>query len=178
MQGHRTPSRPTSTTTTPLLDHPRQKKRLKLRKELSVIGGLGLVICQTIGSGLFITSSGVLKYSKSFGLTMVLWLVGGLIAYMSSLCYLELALLVKKSGGTYIYIKEAYSFGRKKPWMDAFGSMCGFLVGWSDVLLLQPLGHAIGLLTFGRYLCKPFFIDCQETPLYAAKMFGLFALSV
>ena len=97
--------------------------------------------------------------------------------YISSLCFLELSLLVKKSGSTYIYIKEAYSLGRTRPWMDTFGSLCGFVVAWTDVLILQPLGLSIISLTIGKYVCKPFFIHCQEMPIYAVRMVALFSLS-
>ena len=97
--------------------------------------------------------------------------------YISSLCYLELSLLVKKSGSTYIYIKEAYSLGRTRPWMDTFGSLCSFVVAWTDVLILQPLSLSIVSLTIGKYVCKPFFIHCQEMPIYAVRMVALFSLS-
>ena len=136
-----------------------------------------LVINTAMGSGVFITASEILHHTGSFGLTMVLWLVGGLMAYAGSLCYLELGLLLRKSGGTYLFIKEAYSFGRRKPWMDTFGSMCGFMFGWSNVALGEPLAMAIVLLSLGNYACRPFFIGCQEMPIYAVKFFALFALS-
>ena len=94
----------------------------------------------------------------------------------ASWCYLELALLVKKSGATYIYIKEAYSFGRTKPWLEGVGSMMSFLMVWTDIMIIQPVGGGIGYLVIGRYICRPFFINCQEMPSYAVKIFGLFFL--
>ena len=97
--------------------------------------------------------------------------------YMASLCYLELALLIKKSGSTYIFVTEAYSFGRRKAWMAMFGSMYGFLMVWTDILIGQPVGVAVVLLAMGRYLCRPFFINCEEMPINAVKMFAMFALS-
>ena len=99
------------------------------------------------------------------------------MAYTGSLCYLEMALLLKKSGGTYVFIKEAYSFGRKKPWMENFGSLMAFMYCWSTVAIGEPLGYAIILLALGRYVCRPFFINCQEMPIYAVKFFALSTLS-
>ena len=61
--------------------------------------------------------------------------------------------------------------------MDTFGSLCGFLVSWNDNLIGQPVGLAITLLTLGQYICKPFFINCSEMPVFAVKMFALSALS-
>ena len=157
---------------------PKPHKKINLRKELTIVSGTALILNQSIGSGIFISSSNVLKYSRSFGLTLVLWAVGGLIVYGASLCYLELALLVKKSGSTYIYIKEAYSFGRRKPWMDTFGSLCGFLIAWVAVIIIEPVAIAITLMTLGRYICQPFFIDCPEMLISAVKMFALCALGM
>lgn len=108
---------------------------------------------------------------------MVLWVVGALIAYFGSLCFLEMALLLKKSGGLYLFVKEAYSFGRSKPWMNTFGSMFAFMYIWSSVMIANPLGFAIVLLSMGRYVCRPFFLDCPEMPIYPVRFFGLSAMS-
>lgn len=99
------------------------------------------------------------------------------MATFSSLCYLELALLVKKSGGTYVFIKEAYSFGRTRPWMEGVGSAMSFLMVWTDLVVVTPVGGAVAYRVIGRYLCRPFFLNCQEMPNYAVKMFALFILS-
>ena len=115
---------------------------------------------------------------RSFGLSMVLWVGGALMVYSASLCYLELALMVKKSGSTFIFIKEAYSFTLTKPWMKRFGSLLAFVMLWSDIGICQPIGSAIPLLALGRYLCRPFFMECNTMPIYAVKMFSLSALSM
>lgn len=153
-------------------------KKGTLAKELSFISATALVLNIIIGAGVLVTASGILQHTKSFGLSIVLWVVGGLLVYAASLCYLELALLLKISGGTYINIKEAYSFGKKKPWMEMFGSLCGFVYVWCDILIQEPLGLAISLLSMGSYICRPFFINCQEMPIYAVKMFALCGLSM
>ena len=151
-------------------------KHNSLKKELSFISITALTLNDILGSGIFITPSLILKYSGSFGMSLLLWLVGGVIATLASLCYLELALLVKKSGSTYAYIKEAYSFGKTKPWMEGVGAVMSFLMVWTDLMVIQPVGAAFAFRSMGRYMCRPFFIDCQEMPLYAVKMFALFAL--
>ena len=112
--------------------------------------------------------------SRSFGLSLTLWVGGALTAYFASLCYLELALMLKKSGSTFIFLREAYSFTKSKPWMKAFGTLLSFLMLWSDTIL--PLGTAIPLLALGRYLCRPFFMECDLMPAYAAKMFSITVL--
>ncbi len=153
------------------------KKRTVLKKELGFISITALVLNCMLASAIFVAPALILQYSGSIGLSLLLWLVGGVITTLASLCYLELALLVKKSGSTFVYIKEAYSFGRTKPWMEGVGSLISFLMVWTDLMIIEPASSAIGYLSLGHYLCRPFFIDCQEMPPYAVKMFALFVLS-
>ena len=148
-----------------------------MRKELGFVSLTALALNDILGVGALITPSIILQHTGSIGLSLLLWLVGGVLNYFAALCYLELALLVKKSGSTYIYIKEAYSFGRKKPWMEGIGSLLSFLMVWTDLIIIQPVAGAVALRVIGRYICRPFFIDCEEMPTYAVKMFALTALS-
>ena len=149
---------------------------ITLRKELNLISGTAVVIGLMIGSGIFITPSSILSYSQSFGLTLVLWVVGGLIALVGGLCFCELGVLIKKSGSTYTFIREGYSFRRRKPWLSMIGSLLAFLNIWSSTVVSQPAAIAIALLTFGRYVCRPFFIGCSEVPIIPVKMLALSAL--
>ena len=144
-----------------------------LRKEIGLFTSVTAILNMVLGSGLLFVPATILSHAKSFGLSIVLWVAGGLVAVCGALCYLELALMVNKSGSTYIYIKEAYSFGRCKPWMEQFGSFCGFVVSWTNVIILQPLARAIGAIAFAEYLCKPFFKNCDEVPLVPGKLIAI-----
>ena len=154
----------------------RRGKNITLRKELNLISGTAVVIGLMIGSGIFITPSSILSYSQSFGLTLVLWVVGGLIALIGGLCFTELGVLIKKSGSTYTFIREGYSFRGQKPWLSMIGPLLAFLNIWSSTAIGQPTAIAIALLTFGRYVCRPFFIGCSEVPIIPVKMLALSAL--
>ncbi len=123
-----------------------------LKKEFGLFTAVCAVVNMVLGSGLFYTPSIILSHTGSFGLSISLWIAGGVVTLCGALCYLEFALMVKKSGSTYIYIKEAYSFGRRKPWMEQFGSFCAFVVAWTNVIILQPLAHAGAALAFGMYV--------------------------
>ena len=151
---------------------------ITLRKELNLISGTAVVIGLMIGSGIFITPSSILSYSQSFGLTLVLWVVGGLIALVGGLCFCELGILIKKSGSTYTFIREGYSFRGQKLWLSVIGSLLAFLNIWSSTVVSQPASLAIGLLTFGRYVCRPFFIGCSKVPIIPIKMLALSALGI
>ena len=154
----------------------RRGKNITLRKELNLISGTAVVVGLMIGSGIFITPSSILSYSQSFGLTLVLWVVGGLIALIGGLCFTELGILIKKSGSTYTFIREGYSFRGQKPWLSMIGPLLAFLNIWSSTAIGQPTAIAIALLTFGSYVCRPFFIGCSEVPMIPVKMLALSAL--
>jgi len=151
-----------------------RKPHIALRKEFGLFSSVAAILNLVLGSGIFITPATVLSHSKSMGGSLILWAAGGAIAFGASLCFLEMALQVKMSGSTYIYIKEAYSFGKRKPWMEQFGSLCGFIVAWMDIAILQPLAYAILALSLGRYTCRPFYIECDQVPIHAVKLFALF----
>jgi len=149
-----------------------------LRKELSLISGVAYIVGSIIGSGIFITPKGILENTGSFGLSLVMWVIGGLTAVAGAFCYIELGTFIKKSGGDYTYILEAYSFKKRKPWLEFTGSLLAFLFTWSGVLVTQTTSLAIITMAFGRYLSRPFFIGAGcDAPIWIVRLLALFAIS-
>ena len=126
----------------------------KLQKSLTLFNAVTFILGDIIGSGIFITPTAVLKYSGSFGLALVFWVVGGLIAMAGGLVYVELGSMIKDSGAEYAYLKEAYSFGNKHPALKVTGNALGFLSVWNSSVLIRPLSAAIITQAFGVYLCQ------------------------
>ena len=149
-----------------------------LGKELTVISGVGYVVGAIIGSGIFITPKVILTNTGSFGLSLIMWVIGGLSAVAGALCYIELGTFIKKSGGEYTYILEAYSFHKRNRWLEFTGSLLAFLFSWSSVLVIRTCSLAIITMAFGRYLSRPFFIeeDC-DVPIWIVRLLALFAIS-
>ena len=89
------------------------------------------------------------------GVSLVIWVVGGLTAILSALCYNELALSIPESGGDYCYVTYA------------FGPAVGFLIPWMHTFL--PTANTIVAMTFAQYALQPFFPD-ESPPSSAVKL--------
>ena len=152
------------------------KTNVVLKREITPLSGIGFVVGQLIGSGIFITPSAILKNTGSFGLSLVCWGIGAIVALAGSLCYFELGLLVRKAGGEYAILLEAYSFHKKNPWVEALGSLIAFLFTWTTVFVLRGASVSIITLACARYLTRPFFIDC-DVPESVVKLLALTVLS-
>ncbi len=115
-------------------------------KGTGFIRGLGLldstmiVAGSMIGSGIFIVSGGISKQVGSPGWLLVVWIVTGLLTLMAALSYGELAAMMPKAGGQYVYLREAFS------------PMWGFLYGWTLFLVIQTGTIAAVGVGFARYL--------------------------
>ena len=136
-------------------------KQEKLGKELSLIHGVGYIAGSIIGSGIFISPNGVLQESGSYGMALVMWAIGGLLATGGGLCLCELGNFVKKSGCEYAYIKEGFSFNNRNYYVTLLGDLLSFLFTWTATFCIRPMSVAIQMLTFGNYVVKPFFLDCD-----------------
>ena len=89
------------------------------RKEISLFGGVSIIGGIMIGSGIFYLGSYVLQRCEmSMGLSLLVWILGGLISLMGGLCYAELGAAMPKAGGSYVYLSRAYH--------PAVGFMSGF----------------------------------------------------
>ncbi len=98
-----------------------------------------LVAGSMIGSGIFIVSAIIAKQVGSPGWLLVVWLVTGVLTLMAALSYGELAAMMPKAGGQYVYLRESFS------------PLWGFLYGWTLFLVIQTGTIAAVAVGFGRY---------------------------
>ncbi|XP_077995865.1 cystine/glutamate transporter-like [Glandiceps talaboti] len=134
--------------------------KVVLKRQLSLFFCVMIIVGTTIGSGIFISPKGVLRNSKSVGLSLVVWTLSGILSILGGLTYAELGTTFGKSGGDYAYIHEA------------FGPLLAFLVVWIKFIISGPVGGAILSITFATYLMKPFFLEC-EVPKMAVMMIAV-----
>lgn len=148
--------------------------KVSLRKELTLLNSVTFVLGGIIGSGIFITPSTVLELTGSFGLSLVAWAVGGLIAIGGGLSYCELGTFIKNSGGEYAYLLEAYSFKKRNPILATLGEVVAFLYLWTS-LVTGPASMAIITLAFGSYLSQAL-SGGSDPPTISVKLLALAAL--
>ncbi|XP_026900406.1 asc-type amino acid transporter 1 isoform X2 [Acinonyx jubatus] len=127
---------------------PGASERVALKKEIGLVSACTIIIGNIIGSGIFISPKGVLEHSGSVGLALFVWVLGGGVTALGSLCYAELGVAIPKSGGDYAYVTEI------------FGGLAGFLLLWSAVLIMYPTSLAVISMTFSNYVLQPVFPNC------------------
>ncbi|PZR71329.1 MAG: amino acid transporter [Chthoniobacterales bacterium] len=108
-------------------------------KGFGLFDSIMLVAGSMIGSGIFIVSPIIARQVGAPGWLLVVWLVTGLLTLMAALSYGELAAMMPKAGGQYVYLREAFS------------PLWGFLYGWTLFLVIQTGTIAAVAVGFGRY---------------------------
>jgi len=99
-----------------------------------------LVAGSMIGSGIFIVSSEMSRNVGSPGWLLVSWIITGILTLTAALSYGELAAMMPKAGGQYVYLREAFS------------PLWGFLYGWTLFMVIQTGTIAAVGVAFARYL--------------------------
>lgn len=110
-----------------------------VRKSLSFVEALAIVVGMIIGSGIFLKPGIVLNNAGSPLLSLAAWVVGGVITLASALSVAEIAAAIPKSGGLYIYLEELY------------GETIGFLLGWVQAIISYPASVAAQAIAFATY---------------------------
>lgn len=112
----------------------------KLNKSLSLYSLTMIAVGSCIGSGIFVSPQQVAAAVPNVSLFLLVWVLGSLTALTGALTFTELGGLFPKSGGVYVYLKNAY------------GDLTGFLYGWV-ILWVVNTGALAGLCSaFASYL--------------------------
>jgi basic amino acid/polyamine antiporter, APA family len=112
----------------------------ELVKGLGLTSATMLVMGSMIGSGIFIVSAEIAREVGSPALLIAAWAVAGFMTIVAALSYGELAAMMPRAGGQYVYLREA------------LGPLWGFLYGWTLFLVIQTGTIAAVGVAFGKFL--------------------------
>src|ERR1700720_4592574 len=111
-----------------------------LVRVLGPIDATMIVIGSMIGSGIFITSAESARLSGAPEWLLLAWVIAGLLTMTGALCCSELATMMPRVGGVYVFFREAY------------GPAMGFLYGWTLFLVVQTGTIAAVAIAFAKFL--------------------------
>ncbi len=111
-----------------------------LPRRIGVWSTAAILIGSTIGSGIFRVPSVTAAETGSVGAIALLWVTGAALTLFGALTVAELAAMIPRSGGIYVFIREAW------------GDMPAFVFGWTRLLVIQPALLGGIALIFAAYV--------------------------
>lgn len=112
----------------------------RLAQSLGLFSATAIVIGSMIGSGVYIVDADIARGTDSPALLLGAWIVTALLTIIAALSYGELAAMMPKAGGQYVYLRES------------LGPLWGFLFGWTLFLVIQTGTIAAVCVAFGKFL--------------------------
>ncbi len=151
-----------------------QPETKSFSKELNLLDSTMIVVGSMIGSGIFIVSADVARYMGGAGWVILVWVITGIVTLIGALSYGELAGMMPKVGGQFVYLKEAYN------------DLIAFLFGWCTFLVIQTGTIAAVAVGFARYtgVLIPFFseenilLDMGFIKISATQILAVFSIIV
>jgi len=112
----------------------------QLLRALGLWEATAIVMGVMIGTAVFIVPAEITREVGSPRAALAVWTVGGLLSLFGALSFAELAAMMPQAGGQYVYLREAY------------GSLIGFLCGWTFFWAAQSGGISVLAVGFAQYL--------------------------
>ncbi|HEX7254036.1 MAG TPA: amino acid permease, partial [Thermoanaerobaculia bacterium] len=106
---------------------------------MSLFDSVMVVVGAMIGSGIFIVSAEMARDIGSAGWLLVAWVLTGVLTLAGALSYAELASMMPRAGGMYVYLRNAFS------------PIAGFLYGWTFFTVIQTGSIAAVAIAFTRF---------------------------
>jgi APA family basic amino acid/polyamine antiporter len=119
-------------------DNPANAPRLV--QSLGLFSSTALVVGSMVGSGIFIVGADIARGTDSPALFLGAWVVTAVMTMIAALSYGELAAMMPRAGGQYVYLRES------------LGPLWGFLYGWTLFLVIQTGTIAAVCVAFGKFL--------------------------
>lgn len=114
-------------------------EKLELKRALGLFSCTMLVVGNMIGVGIFTAPGRVATLLGGYGLILLAWVLGGVLAMSGALSYAELGAAYPEAGGNYVFLRESY------------GPLWGFLYGWAAAFITQSGTIAVLAVGFSKY---------------------------
>jgi APA family basic amino acid/polyamine antiporter len=112
---------------------------VEMTQSLGLFSGTALVVGSMVGSGIYIVDSDIARGTNSRALFLAAWVITAVMTMIGALSYGELAAMMPKAGGQYVYLRES------------LGPLWGFLYGWTFFLVIQTGSIAAVCVAFGKF---------------------------
>ena len=109
------------------------------QRRLNLFDSTAIVVGSMIGSGIFIVSADIARNVGSPGWMLIVWVITGIMTIFAALSYGELASMMPRAGGQYVYLREA------------FNPLAGFLYGWTFFTVIQTGTIAAVGMAFAKF---------------------------
>ena len=122
-------------------ERPQTSKRTRVSfKVCGLLDATMIVVGSMIGSGIFIVSAESSRLIGAPGFLLLTWIIAGVLTITGALCCAELAAMMPRAGGPYVFLREAY------------GPSTGFLYGWAVFVVIQTGTIAAVAVAFAKFL--------------------------
>ncbi len=111
-----------------------------LERKLGLLDAVMIVVGSMIGSGIFIVSAESSRLVGSPGWLLAAWALAGVLTITGALSCAELAAMMPRAGGQYVFLREAY------------GPLAGFLFGWALLIVIQTGTIAAVAVAFANFV--------------------------
>ncbi|HEY2955657.1 MAG TPA: amino acid permease [Candidatus Eisenbacteria bacterium] len=115
---------------------------IELKRQIGLYAATAITVGNIIGSGIFRSPHSVAQHVSDFGQVIFAWVLGGILSICGSLALAELAVAHPRTGGLYVFIREA------------FGDAPGFVFGWANLWVIKPTVIASITSVFALYFCQ------------------------
>jgi len=113
---------------------------ITLLRGLGLVAAIAIVVGNVIGTGVFLKTRVMTCNVGTPGMVIAVWVAAGLLSLAGALTYAELAAMMPKAGGEYVFVREAY------------GARMGFLYGWMQFFIAKAGGLAAISIGFAIFL--------------------------
>jgi basic amino acid/polyamine antiporter, APA family len=146
------PTRAPGTSIARMASSPPSSAPAELPRQLGLWSAIAVLVGTTIGSGIFRSPAGIADKLPGPLPLMAVWAVGGLFALCGALTLAELAGAMPRTGGYFVYIREAW------------GRLPAFLYGWAEFTLIRAAALGGISLTFAQYFLRALGFDPSVAP--------------